>query len=80
MVGGVFCVFSVEGGEERFCKVELAHVGGFQLVTQALCEVANACKTVSWTSIRNSVFWSRRDGGDSVQEFLVQTRGIHASI
>jgi hypothetical protein len=80
MVGGVFCVFGIQSGEERLCKAELAHVGGFQLVAQALCEAAQACKTVSWTAIRNRVFWSRRDRGDRVQEFLVQGRGIHASI
>jgi hypothetical protein len=68
MVGGVFCVFGIESCEECFCKGELAHVGGFQLVAQALCEVANA------------VFLNRRDRGDGVKKFLVQSRRIHTLI
>jgi hypothetical protein len=80
MVGGVFCVFGIESCEECFCKGELAHVGGFQLVAQALRKVANAGKTVSWTWIRNSVFLNRRDRGDGVKKFLVQSRRIHTLI
>lgn len=80
MVWRVLCAFAIEGGEGRLCEVQLAHVSGLQLVTQALCEVANACKTVAWTSIRNRFFWSRRDCGDGVEELLVQAGGIHAFV
>ena len=78
MVGGVFCRFRVKRGEERLCEVELAHVGGFQLVAQTVGESANACEIVSSTLVGSCISVNRRDRRDGLHEFLVQTRGIHA--
>lgn len=77
MVRAVFGGFCIESGEKGFGEVELAHIGGLQLGAQALREGRNACEIGFWTAIRNNVFSSRGDRGDSVEKFLVQARRIH---